>query len=227
MPQNSTIKQIKKESVPQIKLLERLGVLKAVLVFYLVVISLGTAWGAPFFSPPPTVLSLSFHNQQFSVHIIRAPLRKILATLALYGSLQFIIKGNAKDDLISASFTNLSLTQSLETFLLGYDYAILQRRIDPTRQTSEFRFFLEVVVLSRNSAAPSSDSKEPSFISSGRTSVQPALWQAPQIVEKHNQAKPFDLVAENGSSDDQSIEEGVLQDLDPEVRTLVKQLMQE
>jgi|GEM_PF-5997281 len=227
MPHISMTTHTKQEPAFQAKLPGRLWLSKAVLGVFLVMVGIWPAWGAPFLSVPPSTLSLSMHNQQFSAHIIRAPLKKVLTTLSSYGPLRFIIKGNVQDDLISASFANLSLTESLETLLLGYDYAIIQRQRHPTLHTSEFRSLMEVIVLSNNPTEPVADFKRSSLIASKSPSAQPALWKAHQIAEKHNQAKAFDLGEENAASDFQLTEEEVLQDLDPEVRTLVKTLMQE
>ncbi len=227
MPHTSIYKTTERESIYQTSLLRRLWSQIIVLGLSLVVISLGTAWGAPSLSRPPSTLSLSFHNQQFSAHIIHAPLQKVLTTLTSYGPLRFIIEGNAKNDLISSSFTNLSFKKSLETLLLGYDYAIIQRQLHPTQQTPEFRSLMEVVIFSRNPTEQSPDSKRPSFIPSRETPAQTTLWQASQTLKKQDQTQPFDLGTANGASAFQSALEQALQDADPESLALVKELLEE
>lgn len=200
---------------------------KALLGMCLFFIGHGTTFAAPSLAASPSTLSLSMHNQQFSAHIIGAPLEKVLTTLTSYGPLRFIIKGNVKNDLISSSFRDLSLKESLETLLLGYDYAIIQRQLDPTPQTSEFRYLMEVVILSTNSVEPSPYKNKPTFISYPRISTQSALLQATPILEKSDQTKPLRLVTENDARDIQVTLEEALGDTHPETRSLIKELLRE
>jgi len=218
---------IERESLSQRRLAIRAYLPKTFLGLCLLFIGLGTAFDATLFAGPPSTLFLSMHNQQISSHIIRAPLEHVLQTLTTHGPFRFIIKGNAKDDLISSSFRHLSFKKSLETLLLGYDYAIIHRRVDPALQTSEFPYLMEVVVLSRNLAESSPDKKKSSFISSRKTSTQPLLLQARKNLEKSDQAIPLSLVTENGARDIQEILEKALLDADPEARIFVKELLQE
>lgn len=227
MRQTPCINKTEKESKAQRSLVGRVCLSKTVLGLCLLFISLGTAFDPPLHAGPPARLFLSMHNQRVSAHIIRAPLEHVLETLTTHGPFRFIIKGNAKDDLISSSFRHLSLKESLETLLLGYDYAIIHRRVDPELQTSEFPYLMEVVVLSRNLAESSPDKKKSSFISSRKTSTQPILLQASKNLEKSDQAIPLSLVTENGARDIQEILEEALLDADPEARILVKELLQE
>jgi hypothetical protein len=205
----------------------RARLLTAVLGLCLFCIGMGTTFDAPLLASSPSTLSLSMHNQYFSAHILRVPLEHVLAKLTSYGHFRFMIEGNAKDDLISSSFRHLSLQESLETLLLGYDYAIIQHRLDPTPQTSKLRYLMEVVVLAKNPAEPSSGEQRPSLISSKKTSTQPVLLRANQIYEKPKQAKPSDFGTENGESDFQSTLDEALQDSDPEARSLIEELLQE
>ena len=227
MGQTPNINNTEKEPKSQRILGLRADLSKTVFVLCLFFIGIGTVLEAPVLAGPPSTFSLSVNNQQVSAHIIRAPLEHVLETLTTHGPFRFIIKGNAKDDLISSSFRHLSLKESLETLLLGYDYAIIHRRVDPELQTSEFPYLMEVVVLSRNLAESSPDKKKSSFISSRKTSTQPILLQASKNLEKSDQAIPLSLVTENGARDIQEILEEALLDADPEARILVKELLQE
>lgn len=227
MGQTPYINNTEKESKAQRSLGGRACLTKTVLGLCLFCMGLGTACDATVLAGPPSTLSLSMHNQQMSAHIIRAPLESVLATLTMHGPFRFIIKGNAKNDLISSSFRHFSLKESLETLLLGYDYAIIHRRIDPVLQTSEFPYIMEVVVLSRNPAEPSAGEARPSLISSQKTSTHPLLLQASKNLGKSDQAIPLSLVTENDARDIQEILEKALLDADPEARILVKELLQE
>ncbi|MEX0830502.1 MAG: hypothetical protein WD032_09690 [Nitrospirales bacterium] len=167
------------------------------------------------------------HNQQFSAQILRAPLEQVLTTLNAYTYFRFTIQGNAKDDLISSSFLHLSLLESLERLLLGYDYAIIQHRFDSNSPPSQFPSLMEVVILSRNSSQPLSREAKPSWHSSPQTSTQPLLLRANQVLEQPHRTEPLDFMSEHGSSDLQATVKEALQDSDPDARSLIEELLKE
>lgn len=216
-----------RESMSQRRSAVRACLPKTFLGLCLLFIGLGTAFDATLLAGPPSTLFLSMHNQQVSAHIIRAPLEHVLETLTTHRPFRFIIKGNAKDDLISSSFRHLSFKESLETLLLGYDYAIIHRPLDPTPQTSELRYLMEVVVLSRNPAESSPEKKKPSLIYPQKTSMRPVLLHTSQEPNKPDQSKPSSLGTDNDASDFQATVEEALQDTDPELRELVEELLEE
>jgi len=227
MGQTPYINNTEKESKALRSLGGRACLPKTVLGLCLFFMGLGTAFDTTVLAGSPSTLSLSMHNQQVSANIIRAPLENVLATLTMHGPFRFIIKGNAKNDLISSSFRHLSLKESLETLLLGYDYAIIHRRIDPVLQPSEFPYIMEVVVLSRNPAEPSAGEARPSLISSQKTSTQSVLINTSKESDKPDQTKPLSLGTDNGTNDFQAILKDALQDTDPASLALVKQLLKE
>ncbi|HBP87998.1 MAG TPA: hypothetical protein PKK23_17425 [Nitrospirales bacterium] len=227
MQQTPNITISGKESRSRRRLTGRVRLVRAVLGLALLSIDLGSAFASPFFTEPPSTLSVTMHNQQFSAQIIRAPLEKVLATLTSYIPIKFYITGNAKNDLVSASFTNVPLETALEHLLNGYDYAILLRRIEGTPLTSQILYRTKVEIISRNPTEPSSTSNAAYAVSSQRTSIQPTLVQANQIHEIPQQEKPLGLGTTNDASDFQTIKEEVFQDDNTETRTLAQELMQE
>ncbi len=227
MGQTPDINNTEKVFKAQRRLALRECLSKTILGLCLFFMGLGTAFDKPLHAKPQSILSLSMHNQRVSAHIIRAPLEKVLATLTMHGPFRFTIKGNAKSDLISSSFRHLSLKESLETLLLGYDYAIIHPRVDPAPQTSDYSYRMEVVVLSRNPAESSPEKKKPSLIYPQKTFTQPILLHTSQEPDKQDQTIPLGLETDNDASDLKDTVEKALQETDPEVRDLVKEYLEE
>jgi hypothetical protein len=214
MLSTSNTTKIEKAFRIQKKKLVRVWLPKASLGLFFFFIFLGSAWPSPLLADPPSTLSFSMHNQQFSAHIIRVPLEKVFSTLTAYVPLRFFINGNAKNELISASFSNLTLQKTLEQLLTGYDYAIMTHRLETTTQVSEFDYRTEVEIISRNPTKLLSNANGPGFIPSRKTSVQPTLVKNRQISEIPSQEKPFDLETGNDASDLQATLKEALQEDD-------------
>lgn len=200
---------------------------KFIVGFYFLLLSLGVPFVNPIHAAPQSSLSLSMHNQQVSATISRAPLEEVLTRLTAYGPIRFVIKGDVKNNKISSSFRHLSLQESLETLLLGYDYAIIQRQIGPTPQISELPYLMEVVVLSRNEAKPNSINERPSLIDPQKISTQPSLLHASNILKESIPTKPLEIETNNDESNFQATIEEALQDSDPKSLALLNELLEE
>jgi len=200
---------------------------RIILGLCLVNIGQGFACIAPVFAEPSPIFSLVMHKERVSAQIIGVPLERVLATLTRHRPFRFDIKGSAKNDVISSSFHHLSFKESLETLLLGHDYAIIHRPLDPTLQTSETRFLMEVVVFSRNLEEPSSGQARPSLISREKVPAQPVLLQTSPINEKPSQPNSLGIGGDKGEIEVQSIVEEALQDADPDSLVLLQELLQE
>ena len=187
---------------------------KTVFVLCIFFIGTGTVLEALVLAGPPAMLSLSVNNQQVSAHIIRAPLKHALATLTAHGPFRFILKGDAKDDVISASFRHLSFMESVQTLLLGYDYAIVQRPLDPALSTTEMPYLMEVVVLSRNQTEPPPGEDSSSLISFQKTYTQPVLLPTNQEHDKSNQPDSLSIERDNDANHLQTTIDEALQDTD-------------
>ncbi len=200
---------------------------KTVIGVCLFLICLGFAGVTPLFAEPPSTFTITKHKNLFSAHIIGARLEEVLASLISYVPIKFFITGNAKNDLISASFSNEPLEKTLEHLLNGYDYAIRSRRLNATSETSNFRYLTEVEIISRDPTDPSSTSPGRYSISSPPSSVQSTLEQPTHLPEIHNQETPLNFETASDAGDFQAALQEAFQDDEPESRALVKELMQE
>lgn len=200
---------------------------KTVIGVYLFLICLGFACITPLHAEPPSTFTITKDKNLFSAHIIRAPLEEVLASLISHVPIKFFITGNAKNDIISASFSNEPLEKTLEHLLNGYDYAIRSRRLKATSETSTFRYVTEVEIISRNPAGPSSTSPGRYSISSPPSSVQSTFGQPTHVQEIHDQETPLNLETAFDAGGFQAALQEVIQDDEPESRALVKELMQE
>ncbi len=227
MAQTPIINTIEKESILQKTLTVRSCMAKTLLGISLIFIALGNAFDRQLHAAPQSAFSLSVDNQQFSAHIIRTSLKHVLETLATHEPFRLILNGNAKNDVISSSFSHLSFKESLETLLLGYDYAIIQHQLDPIIQTHEMRSLMEVLVLTRNPSEPYSDEVRPSYTSLQKISNQLPLLQASKSLKKSDQSTTLGLETDNNESDFQATVEEALQDTDPESLALLKELLEE
>ncbi len=200
---------------------------KTVMGVCLFLFCLGFACVTPLLAEPPSTFTITKHKNLFSAHIIGARLEEVLASLISYVPIKFFITGNAKNDLISASFSNEPLEKTLEHLLNGYDYAIRSRRLKATSETSNFRYLTEVEIISRNPADLSSPSPGRYSISSPPSSVQSTFGQPTHVPEIHNQETPVNPETAFDAGDFQTALQEVFQDDEPESRALVKELMQE
>ncbi len=175
---------------------------------------------------PQSSLSLSMHNQQFSAHIIRAPLEQVLHTISSYGPIQFVIKGNVEKDQISSSFRHLSLEETLEKILVKYDFAIIHHQVDVTQHTSEVPYRTEVVILSRNHSETISDSNENSLISPSKQSSPSESVLPITSLKSSDPLNAFDLGEEIKPRNILDEVEGT-KDTDAESLALIKKLLAE
>ncbi len=200
---------------------------KSIVGFYLLFIFLGMPFVNPILAVPQSSLSLSIQNQQFSATIIRVPLEEVLTTLTSYGPIRFVIKGDVKNDKISASFRHLSLEESLEKLLIRYDFAIIHRQDDAAQDTSYFPYHTEVVILSRNHSEIPLQSIEHVVIShTNRFSLPEPIFSSSNLDES-NSLTPIALEIETHPSEFLKEIEEVLPDTDTESLALIKQLLEE
>ncbi len=176
---------------------------------------------------PQSSLSLSMHNQQYSANIIRAPLEQVLTTLTSYVPIQFVIKGNVENDLVSSSFRNLSLEESLEKLLTRYDFAIIHNQVDAAQNTSEFPYRTEIVILSRNHSETLSESKEHVVISHTSRFPLPEPVFSSVNLEFSDSLDPIDIGTETHPREFLGEIEEVLSDTDTESLALIKHVLEE
>lgn len=222
-----TINKSRMEAILQNKLSIKSRLLKPILGFCLLFISLGVGFVRPTHAAPQSSLSLSVQNQQFSANISRAPLEQVLATLTSYRPIRFVIKGDVKNDQISSSFRHLSLQESLEKILVKYDFAIIQHRFDPPPKNSEFSYLTEVVILSRNHSETLSDSKENLVISPSKNSSTPERVFPSPTLESWDSLGAFDPEREINPREFLEEVEEVIQDTDSESLAFIKKLLEE
>lgn len=200
---------------------------KTILGFYLLFLSLGVIFESPVHAAPLSSLSLTMHNQQFSAHIIRAPLEQVLHTISSYGPIQFVIKGNVENDLVSSSFRHLSLEESLEKILVKYDFAIIHHQVHVAQNTSEFPYRTEVVILSKSRSETPSESKEDLGIShANRFSLPEPVFSSANL-EFSDSLAPINIGAETHPREFLEEIEEALPYTDAESLALIKQLLEE
>ncbi len=200
---------------------------KTVIGVCLFLLCLGFSCVTPLHAEPPSTFTITKHKNLFSAHIIHAPLEEVLASLISYVPIKFFITGNAKNNLVSASFSNEPLKKTLEHLLNGYDYAIRSRRLKATSETSTFRYVTEVEIISKNPPDPSPTSPGRYSISSPPSSVQSTFGQPTHVPETHDQEIPLNLETALDAGGFQAALQEALQDDETESRALVKELMQE
>ncbi len=206
---------------------KRSYIAKATLRFFFLFIMLGITVDRSVHAALPSSLSLTMHNHQFSANIIRAPLEQVLHTISSYGSIQFVIKGNVETDQISSSFRHLSLEKTLEKILIKYDFAIIQHQVDPAQKTSEFPYFTEVVILSRNHPETLSESKEPLVISPSSQFTLPGPAFPSVNLEDSDSLASVDVETETPPGEILEELEEVLPNTDTESLAFIKHLLEE
>ncbi len=193
----------------------------------LLFMGLGTIVDISAHAEPQSSLSVSMHNQRFSANIIRAPLEEVLTTFTSYGLIQFVIKGDVRNDLISTSFRHLSLEESLEKLLVKYDFAIIHHQVDASPNTSKFPHLTDVVILSRNRFEYPSDPREHVVTSPSSHFPLPEPVLSSDNLEKSDSLIPMDLEVTATSREFLEEIEEVLPDTDTESLALIKQLLKE